>query len=265
MSASIRFPIRHLHTTVIQKTTPNIISRFLLAPLVIVSLIAVALTLLLSTPAQPAEGQTLSSDGSLASITVDGVQIPGFASDLSEYYHSVPSTTNQVTIAVLANHAAATVSITVPDDADANTAGHQVNLSDGLNRTAFIVTAENGQTADRRFFIGRSVDTAWGWKSLDDFNTLAAAGNESPTSIWSDDTTMWVADHVDDKIYAYNMSTKARDSAKAFNTLAAAGNNVPTAIWSDDITMWVADSADHKIYAYKMTTKLDFTHNLEKV
>ena len=30
------------------------------------------------------------------------------------------------------------------------------------------------------------------------------ADNESPTGIWSDRTTMWVADYSDEKIYAYN-------------------------------------------------------------
>ena len=34
-------------------------------------------------------------------------------------------------------------------------------------------------------------------------HTLTAAGNTSPSSIWSDETTMWVADSFDDKIYAY--------------------------------------------------------------
>ena len=40
-----------------------------------------------------------------------------------------------------------------------------------------------------------------------DSDSLAAAGsNTNPTGIWSDETTMWVADLDDDKIYAYKMS-----------------------------------------------------------
>ena len=88
-----------------------------------------------------------------------------------------------------------------------------------------------------------------------DFDTLSAAGNRTPNGTWSDGTTMWVTDHVDDKIYAYSMSTKARESAKDFNTLSAAGNGSPEAIWSDGTTMWVADRQDAKIYAYSMSTK----------
>ena len=35
---------------------------------------------------------------------------------------------------------------------------------------------------------------------MTDYNS--AAGNEGPAGIWSDNTTMWVADYSDDKIYA---------------------------------------------------------------
>ena len=88
-----------------------------------------------------------------------------------------------------------------------------------------------------------------------DFDTLRAAGNGDPHGIWSDGTTMWVSDWQDDKIYAYSMSTKARESAKDFNTLSAAGNGSPEGIWSDGTTMWVPDRLDDKIYAYSMSTK----------
>ena len=56
----------------------------------------------------------------------------------------------------------------------------------------------------------------------------------------------------DDKLYAYTLSTKARDPGRDFNTLSAAGNNDPLGLWSDGITLWVADPGDDKIYAYKM-------------
>ena len=66
---------------------------------------------------------------------------------------------------------------------------------------------------------------------------------------------MWVADSSDDKIYAYNMSNKARVSSKDFDTLEGAENDHPAGIWSDGATMWVADSSDDKIYAYNMSDK----------
>ena len=66
---------------------------------------------------------------------------------------------------------------------------------------------------------------------------------------------MWVVDEEDAKIYAYDMSTKARDSSKDFNTLSAAGNTEPRGIWSDNETVWVTDYDDGKVYAYNMTSK----------
>ncbi len=85
-----------------------------------------------------------------------------------------------------------------------------------------------------------------------EFNTLSAAGNTLAGGIWSNGTTMWIADSGDDKIYAYNLATKQRDSAKDITTLSAAGNTDPTGIWSDGTTMWVADYNDRKLYAYAL-------------
>ena len=53
------------------------------------------------------------------------------------------------------------------------------------------------------------------------------AANGYPTGIWSDGTTLWVADFEDHKLYAYRMSDRSRDSGKDFNTLSAAGNKFP--------------------------------------
>ena len=88
-----------------------------------------------------------------------------------------------------------------------------------------------------------------------DFNELISAGNIAPSGIWSDGTTIWVADSLDDKIYAYDLATKARTPGRDFDTLGAAGNTWPEGIWSDGTTMWVSDWFDDKIYAYDMATK----------
>ena len=100
---------------------------------------------------------------------------------------------------------------------------------------------------------------------------LDAAGNDAPWGIWSDHTTMWVADSDDSKIYAYNLETKERDTDKDFNTLDAAGNDNPRGIWSDGTIMWVADDptlTPGRIYAYNMGNRernsgLDFATTME--
>ena len=55
-------------------------------------------------------------------------------------------------------------------------------------------------------------------------NRLYDAHNRNPRGLWSDGTTMWVADDADDKLYAYNLATKERVPAKDFDTLSDAGN-----------------------------------------
>ena len=81
---------------------------------------------------------------------------------------------------------------------------------------------------------------------------LKALATGWPRGIWSDGKTMWVADSYYDKVYAYDMATKARIPVREFNTLEAAGNWTPRGIWSDGATMWAADSQDAKIYSYLM-------------
>ena len=82
--------------------------------------------------------------------------------------------------------------------------------------------------------------------------TLAAA-NGYPTGIWSDETTLWVADFEDHKLYAYRMSDRSRDSGRDFTLDTANGS--PVGIWSDGTTMWASDFAAGKLYAYRMSDR----------
>ena len=79
------------------------------------------------------------------------------------------------------------------------------------------------------------------------------AANGYPTGIWSDSTTMWVADFEDHKLYAYRMSDRSRDSGKDFTLDASNGS--PVGIWSDGTTMWASDFTDAKLYAYRMSDR----------
>ncbi|MBC6400201.1 MAG: cadherin domain-containing protein [Ekhidna sp.] len=82
-----------------------------------------------------------------------------------------------------------------------------------------------------------------------DITTLVAAGTNY---IWSDETTLWVLNIRDQKIYAYNLADGARQTEKEVFDLVAAGNSEPTGIWSDGTTLWVADEIRPKIYAYNL-------------
>ena len=79
-----------------------------------------------------------------------------------------------------------------------------------------------------------------------------AQDNGSPRGIWSDGTTMWVADIGDDKLYAYTLATGARDTSKEFDTHG--DNPSPMHLWSDGTTIWVADWAADKVFAYTLAT-----------
>ena len=79
------------------------------------------------------------------------------------------------------------------------------------------------------------------------------AANGYPTGIWSDGTSMWVADFEDAKLYAYRMSDRSRDSGRDFTLDTAHGS--PVGIWSDGTTMWASDFADGKLYAYRMSDR----------
>ena len=204
---------------------------------------------------EPVSAEQNSVDATLSALTVSPTDIIGFASDTTTYHVGVANSVTQATVTATTNDANATIAWSTTDAGTA--AGHQVTLSAGLNIVTITVTAEDGSTEQvYTIHVGRGVTDDYGWKATDDFNGLVDAGNALPRDLWSDGATMWVSDSTDDKIYAYNLATKARDSGKEFNTLQAAENTDPTGIWSDSATMWVADSGDDKIYAYNLATKV---------
>ena len=217
-----------------------------------VTLFALLLILLVGQPGT-ALAQSQSSDATLSALTVSPGGIIGFAADRTSYQVGVASTVTQATINGTANHSAASVAYS-PTDADTGTAVHDVDLSAGRN--VVTVTAEDGTTTRAyTVSVNRGVTKDYGWKAVDDLDGLIAAGNGNPRGVWSNGTTIWVADGDDDKIYAYRMSDKTRDIGKDFDTLAAAGNNSPYGVWSNGTTMWVADEDDDKLYAYNMSDK----------
>ncbi len=75
--------------------------------------------------------------------------------------------------------------------------------------------------------------------------------NGSPRGIWSDGSTMWVADFSDRKLYAYSLADSERLDDKDISL--GNSNFRPVGLWSDDKTIWVLNSADDKIWAYSLT------------
>ena len=197
----------------------------------------------------------------LSDLRVNGVSVPGFDSDVkyksSGVQRGVAASVAQATIEGVTDDPDAAVAY-LGADTDEMVDGHQVNLSEGRNEISIVVTAADGVTTRTYLLsVNRGSDAPFGWRAQDDFDTLVAAGNNSPVGLWSDGTTMWVAEDHDplDQLFAFARDTRLRDPDKDFKTLRAASNTNVRGIWSDGMTMWVADSADEKLYGYAMDTR----------
>ena len=89
--------------------------------------------------------------------------------------------------------------------------------------------------------------------SSSDFDTLDAADNDSPSGICSDGATMFVADRVQLKIYAYKMSDTTRVTGREFSL--DSDNSKPQGLSCDGGHIWVADQTNShensKIFVYE--------------
>ena len=134
-----------------------------------------------------------------------------------------------------------------------------MTLTAGQNTVTFTVTAEDSTEKVYTVNINQGVTDDYGWKADQDLDGLIAAGHTNPYGLWSDGTTLWVANDsstdTEDRLYAYTVATGARDSFKDVFTLNSADNNDPSGIWSNGTTIWVADFTDGKLYAYTLASQ----------
>ena len=80
-------------------------------------------------------------------------------------------------------------------------------------------------------------------------------GNDRATGVWSDGTTLWVADNADgagDAVYAYDRASGERLSEREF--ALAETNRAPRGFWSDRSVVWVSDSGQERLFAYDLAT-----------
>ena len=92
------------------------------------------------------------------------------------------------------------------------------------------------------------------WTVKHDIEELDA-GHGSPTGLWSDGTTMWIAengDGADDAIYAYDLTTGERVEDREFEL--AETNRAPRGVWSDRVTLWVSDSGQNRLFAHDLAS-----------
>ena len=162
--------------------------------------------------------------------------------------------TGSATLTIAANATATTDTVTLTGvDDDVFTSNRFVAVSGSAVNTDGVT-----QPADVRLVV-RDDETVpvhnMAPNSALDFTGLDTATNNRPWGIWSDGTTMWVVDNIDEKLYAYKVNPGEgdhgdRDTAKEFDL--DADNFNPNDIWSDGVTIWVADSDADKLFAYRM-------------
>ena len=197
------------------------------------------------------EAQVLSADATLSALTISPKNIIGFDAGRFDYHLGVAGTVERVTITATPNHNGATVAYNITD-ADTDTPGHQVDPHAGYNTVRITVTAQDTVTIERYFItIGRSVTTDYGWNAERDLNGLVAAGADGPWGVWGDSSTIWVVDHLDTYVYAYNRDG-SRDTTKGFNLHANHDN--PLGAWSNGTTVWIVDRNDNRLYAYEVSS-----------
>ena len=225
-----------------------------------------------------------SVEAALAALTLSGVDIGPFASDVTSYAGEVNFGVAATTVMATPADEDATVTIA---DADGSTAGRQqrVALGVGLNTISVTVTAEDGSTTETYTI---SVTRT----AVDDEPGFGLDANESPRGIWSDGTNVWVADREERDLYAYRLDdwvpVPGRDIAvadvelsmgmwsdgvtlwladltgdvrayrladgkrEADRDISTSANASPTGLWSDGTTLWVADYNGQTIYAYQL-------------
>ena len=82
-----------------------------------------------------------------------------------------------------------------------------------------------------------------------------ASGNSQLRGAWSNGTTMWIADHVREHVFAYKMgdgNSGAREITKEADLATSYAQ--PRGMWSNGSTLWVVDAALDRIYAYAISS-----------
>ena len=86
--------------------------------------------------------------------------------------------------------------------------------------------------------------------TLSPSNNDGSINNHDQRGMWSNGTTLFVVDHTDTQVYAYQLSDRTRDDDK--NLSLDAANTDPWGLWFDGRVLWVADTADDKLYVYDL-------------
>ena len=170
---------------------------------------------------------------------------------------NIDADSGQITVATgvdIATKDTYTVTVTADDGSgEANaTATVEVTITVTAGPPIIIITGGGGGGGGGGGPSPSEVDFEWTVKR--DIEELDG-GNDRATGVWSDGTTLWVADNADgagDAVYAYDRESGERLSEREF-TLAET-NRAPRGFWSDRSVVWVSDSGRERLFAYDLAT-----------
>ncbi len=153
-----------------------------------------------------------------------------------------PSTAHEVEVSYDPAHpTAATQSVTFTTGQPGRR-GVTSNGSPGLGFTAGPPASSGPEPSNADFH----------WNVSRDIDALDGA-NGSPTGLWSDGTTLWVADNSTgpgDAVYAYDLAGGARAEDREFKLDQT--NRAPRGLWSDGEVIWVSDSGQDRLFAHDL-------------
>ena len=173
-------------------------------------------------------------------LTWNGDLSPSFSSEKisNEFNRLRVSTENPVTLGSgIPNYVDPSASAVIPNFFSIS----EVIYNPNIRRFSFDLTDTTIQMTAQTFSGARNVSR--------DFDLNSS--NDDASGIWSDGTTVWVADNNDRKLYAYTLATGARDTSREFNFHS--NQRFSQGIWSDGTTMWILESPN-RIFAYTLST-----------
>ena len=183
------------------------------------------------------------TDATLTTLTLSaGILIPDFAPAVNAYTAAVPYHTGQVTVAAVPAGPQAPVDID-PTDANTIAGGNQVDLAAAPNAQTngtTTITATVNCTNAYTITVTRPPATSFQRILGADIN-LTALGLDWPKGIWSDGTTMWVAEMIygqaEPRVWAVDLASESivQERSYFFTSIF----DYPASVWSDGEVMWV--------------------------
>ena len=191
----------------------------------------------------------------LTATDVDGDTLTYGLTGAAASDFEIDEQTGQITVAEGAalNVALSPYTVTVTaDDRQGETAMVEVTITVTAGPVIIITGGGGGGPSGPSGPTPSEVD--FEWTVTRDIEQLDG-GNDRATGVWSDGTTLWVADNADgagDAVYAYDRDSGERLEEREFALHET--NRAPRGFWSDRSVVWVSDSGRERLFAYDLAT-----------